>query len=303
MTKIQAWFALSRPPFHAVGILPFVLGTVLACYLQRSFHLAIFLLGTAGVIFIMLATYYSGEYWDYLEDTLAQRRGPSRFAGGSGVVPRGIIARPAARVASVVCVFLALVTGSVLQFGFRTGAWTLPLGLVGLAAGFFYSARPIRWVSTGLGEIWIGFCYGWLPVAVGCYLQTGSIPTVIHWLSVPIGLTIFNVILLNELPDHEADQAAAKKNIMVRWGRRRGSYLYAAVSALAWIFFWVSLRHGVPQRALWFYLPVWLLSLVLVAFVLVLRGRVQHRPGLEALCGANILVNLGTTAAYIFAFV
>lgn len=301
MTRIQAWFALSRPPFHTVGILPFVLGTVLAYNAQQSFRLSIFLLGTAGVIFIMLATYYSGEYWDFVEDALSQRRGPSRFAGGSGVVARGIIARPAAFVASLVCVFLALVLGAVLQFGFRTGFWTLPLGLTGLAAGYFYSARPIRWVSTGLGEIWIAFCYGWLPVAAGCYLQIGRILPVIHWLSIPIGLTVFNVILLNELPDHEADQAAAKKNIMVRWGRRRGSYLYAAVSVLASVFFGISLWQGVPLRAVWFYLPVCALSIVVA--VLVLRQCMQDRHDLEALCGANILVNLGTTAAYVYAFV
>lgn len=301
MNRIQAWLALSRPPFHAVGILPFVLGTVLAYHAHRSFRLPVFLLGAAGVISIMLATYYSGEYWDVLEDTLSQRRGPSRFAGGSGIIARGIVARPAAFVASLISVLVALGLGAVLQFGFQTGAWTMPLGLIGLVAGFFYSARPIRWVSTGLGEIWIAFCYGWLPVAAACYLQSRQIVPVIHWLSIPIGLTIFNVILLNELPDHDADQAAAKRNIMVRWGRRRGAYLYAAVTVLAPLFFFVSLARGVPQRALWFYLPVGLLALVLV--VVVLRGRNLGRPELDALCGANILVNLGTTAAYIVAFV
>jgi 1,4-dihydroxy-2-naphthoate octaprenyltransferase len=28
--KIRAWVALSRPPFHIVGVLPFILGGVLA---------------------------------------------------------------------------------------------------------------------------------------------------------------------------------------------------------------------------------------------------------------------------------
>lgn len=301
MTKIQAWFALSRPPFHTVGILPFVLGTVLACRVYGSFRLPVFLLGTAGVILVMLATYYSGEYWDFLEDTLSQRRGRSRFAGGSGVVQKGLLSRPAALAASLVSIFLALVTGSVLQFVLHTGVWTIPLGLAGLSVGFFYSARPIRWVSTGLGEIWIAFCYGWLPVAAGCYLQSGRILPVVHWLALPIGMTIFNVILLNEMLDHEADHAAGKKNMMVRLGARRASYLYALVSALAWSFFYASVRHGAPQKALLFYLPVFGLSVVLV--FLVVQGRWQDRRTLETLCGATILVNLGTTASYIFAYV
>ncbi|MFH1927971.1 MAG: hypothetical protein ABIK79_07355, partial [Chloroflexota bacterium] len=63
----------------------------------------------------------------------------------------------------------------------------------------------------------------------------------------------------------------------------------------------LSLSHGVPTRALWFYLPILTLSLILV--VLVVRGRWRDSATLEKLCGANLVVNLGTTAAYIFAFV
>jgi 1,4-dihydroxy-2-naphthoate octaprenyltransferase len=62
----------------------------------------------------------------------------------------------------------------------------------------------------------------------------------------------------------------------------------------------LSLGRGVPKRALWFYLPVFLLSFVVV--LQVLRGRWRERPVLEILCGANLLVNLGTTLAYILAF-
>jgi len=37
--------------------------------------------------------------------------------------------------------------------------------------------------------------------------------------------------------------------------------------------------------------------------VMVMRGRWRDRATLEKLCGANLVVNLGTTAAYLFAFV
>ncbi len=63
----------------------------------------------------------------------------------------------------------------------------------------------------------------------------------------------------------------------------------------------LSTRRGVPVRALWFYLPILLLSLILV--VLVVSGRWQTRAALEKLCAANLAVNLGTTAAYILGFV
>ena len=301
MTKVNAWFKLSRPPFHTVGVLPFILGTILANYQEQVFHLAILIWGVIGVVLIMLATYYAGEYWDYREDELSASLHPSKFAGGSHIIQQGILPRRFARTASFVCLILALGVGIVLQFGYRTGPWTLPLGIVGLLGGFFYSARPLRWVSTGFGELWIGFCYGWLPIAASFYLQTGYISTLVHWLAIPVGLSIFNVILLNEFPDYRADQAADKKNILVRFGPKRASYLYAYITSGSWIFFVFSLYQGVPKEAIWFYTPVFFISVFLV--VIMLSRRWQDRVILERLCGVNILVNLGTTAAYILSFI
>jgi 1,4-dihydroxy-2-naphthoate octaprenyltransferase len=297
--KLSAWLALSRLPFHSVGVLPFVLGGVLSWRQAGVFRWDICGWGTLGVVLVMLATYYAGEYWDYKEDAISSHQ-PSRFAGGSGVIQRGLLPRRAALWASLACVILALVVASILWLGYRTGPWTLPFGIVGLLGGFFYSTRPVRWVSTGVGELWIAFCYGWLPVAVGYYLQVGGIAPLVHWLAVPIGLTIFNVILLNEFPDYAADVATGKKNLVARLGQERGAWLYGLASLGSWVGMGLSLMNGVPARALWVYVPVLALSLALT--VLIVRGRWQDRNVLEKLCGLNIAVNLGTTAAYIFAF-
>ena len=109
---------------------------------------------------------------------------------------RGLLPRRAPLVASVVCLVLALGVAAILQFVYRTGPWTIPFCLLGLLGGFFYSTRPVRWVSMGLGELWIAFCYGWLPVAVSYYIQVGRIAPLVHWMAVPIGLTILNVFFV-----------------------------------------------------------------------------------------------------------
>jgi len=299
--KLSAWLALSRPPFHSVGVLPFVLGTVLAWKQAGQFRWDIFAWGTLGVVLVMLATYYANEYWDVAEDALSAQLGPSRFAGGSQVLQKGLLPRHAALWASLVTLLLALAVALLLQLGYRTGAWTLPFAVVGLLGGFFYSARPVRWVRTGFGEPWIAFNYGWLPIAVGYYLQAGEIAPLVHWLAIPVGLTILNVILLNEFPDYSADREAGKANWTARLGRERASWIYALVSLGSWAGMLFSLRQGVPRPALWFYLPILLLSLILV--LQVLRGRWRERSVLEMLCGANLLVNLGITLAYILALV
>lgn len=298
--RLGAWLSLSRPPFHSVGILPFILGGVLAWRQQGVFRWDVLAWGTCGVVFVMLATYYAGEYWDHVEDALSAKQGGSRFAGGSGVVQRGLLPRRAPLYGSVVSLLLAIGTSLVLQLGYRTGPWTVPFCVIGLLGGFFYSARPVRWVSTGLGELWIAFCYGWLPVAVGCYLQTGRVLALVHWLACPIGLSIYNVILLNEFPDYQADLSASKNNLTVRLGRVNAARLYGLVSLGSWVAMLLSVRAGVPTRAMWMYLPVLALSLALV--FLVMQGRWQDRAALERLCAANLIVNLGTTAVYVIAF-
>src|SRR5660397_160642 len=109
---IRAWVTLSRPPFHVVGVLPFILGSVLAWWLGGSFRWEILAWGTAGVVCVMLATYYAGELWDYAEDSLSGTMHGSPFAGGSQVVQRGLLPREAALWGSFAAVLLALGLGS-----------------------------------------------------------------------------------------------------------------------------------------------------------------------------------------------
>jgi len=298
--RFGAWLALSRPPFHTVGALPLVLGAVVARYQTGVFRWDICLWGVLGVVLIMLSTYYAGEYWDYAEDLVSGQLGGSRFAGGSQVVQRGLLPRRAAQRASWIAVSLALAVGLILHFGYRTGMWTLPLGILGLVGGFFYSTRPLRWVSRGWGELWIAFCYGWLPIATGYYLQVGEYLPLVHWMALPVGLSIFNVILLNEFPDYPADLVAGKLNLTVRLGPEVSARIYSMLSIGSWLAVWLSTQRGVPGTMLHWYAPIGALSTALV--ILMLRGQWRDRAVLEKLCAANLLVNLGTTGAYILTF-
>lgn len=297
---LGGWLGLSRPPFHTVGILPFILGTVLAYKFTSSFSIAVFLLGALAVILIMLSTYHAGEYFDYREDEISHRFYKSNFSGGSGVIQEGILPRSVPFWTSIISFILAGFIGLILQFYFQTGTYTLALGCLGAFPGFFYSARPIRLVQRGLGEIFIGFCYGWLPVASAYYIQTGTIHPLVHWLALPIGFSIFNVILLNEFPDYEADKATDKKNLLYRLGKQKGMVLYVIFSLLTSLTMLLSPLWGVPFKVVYFYLPFLIISLFII--VMMLRAKYKNRKMLELLCGLNIAVNLGTSLAYIMAY-
>jgi 1,4-dihydroxy-2-naphthoate octaprenyltransferase len=299
--KFKGWIRLSRPPFHTVGVLPFILGTLLAYRITASFSPDIFLLGVSGVILIMLSTYQSGEYFDYREDEISKKLYKSKFAGGSGVIPEKLLSRRVALWTSILSLVLAGIIGCVLQFILNTGPYTLILGSIGAFSGFFYSTRPIRLVQRGIGEIFIGFCYGWLPVASAYYIQTGSIHPVIHWMAIPIGLTIFNVIFLNEFHDYEADRATGKKNLLYRLGKTKGKFIYITLSLLASLTVIASPFRGIPFKVVYFYLPVLIISLLIV--LMMLGDKHERSDTLEKLCALNIAVNLGTSLAYILAYI
>jgi len=300
LAKVSGWLAMSRPTFHIVGILPFLLGTILAWQLDGVFNSAVFLSGALAVSLSMLATYQAGEYFDYQEDALSRKHCQNHFSGGSGVLQAGILSPTVALTTSIVSLILAGIIGLVLQFILKTGPCTVILGWTGALAGFFYSTRPVRLVSRGIGEILIGFCYGWLPIASAFYIQSGYIPAVITWMSMPVGLSIFNVILLNEFPDYPADLAVGKRNLLVRIGKSRGAVIYAAASIFAWLTLPFSSWFGVPSHLLLYYLPVMILSVILVTMVL--QKKYENRETLEILCGLNIVVNVGTTISFLLAF-
>jgi 1,4-dihydroxy-2-naphthoate octaprenyltransferase len=146
-----------------------------------------------------------------------------------------------------------------------------------------------------LGEILIGFCYGWLPIATGFFLLTGFFSPQIVQLSLPVGFSIFNVILINEFPDDEADRVVGKRTLVVRFGKERMGDLYAGLSLLTGFSFmkimwgtgpspsWLLLLSGIPSLLiLWNLLQIW-------------RGNYHDHKRLELLCRNTLFVNLSIT--------
>lgn len=294
---VRGWLTMARIPFHSVGIMPLILGTVLAWRLDGAFSLPVFALSLLAVILIMLATYASGEFYDLEGDRLTATMEKNFFSGGSQAVVEGLIPPVYAKATSYIAAMAAIIIGLVLQFHYATGPWTIPLGIIGLFSGFFYSTEPVRLVKRGVGELFIGLCYGWLPVATAFYLQTSHFSTLAFWMSIPIGLTIFNVILINEFPDYPADRIEGKANLMVRFGKKTGSILYAAAGVGTVVSFAAGILAGAP-KVTWAFFPL-VATLSLIPSWKMARGGYTDRKKLERMCAATLVLNLLVAAAYI----
>jgi 1,4-dihydroxy-2-naphthoate octaprenyltransferase len=104
------------------------------------------------------------------------------------------------KTAAYAALAVAAVLGLALQFGWRTGDFTIPLGGLGILGGYFAFAPPLAWHRRGLGEAVGGFCFGLLPVAAGLYLQCGQLLTEVMLYGLPLTFTGFNLFLVYGTP-------------------------------------------------------------------------------------------------------
>jgi len=190
-----------------------------------------------------------------------------------------------------------LAAGIILQFYFQTGKWTILLGVSGIICGWFYSKPPLRWVSRGLGEVFIAYSFGLLAVNAGFYIQASKFNILAFFVSLPIACSVANIILINEYPDYQADKEAGKNNLLVRIGKEKGAFVYAVLVICAGVSFYLALVKGLAAQCLFFYLPVFITAAILAFFML--KSGYLKKLLLEKMCAMTILVNLGTSLSCI----
>lgn len=294
---MKYWLMLSRIPFLSVALLPYSLGALLAQSSVGKFNTPVFLLGLLGSALIQLGAHYSGEIYDIREDSRSAVFGKTPFSGGSQVLVRRLIPERKVKALLYAALFLALAAGAILQFYFKTGKWTLLLGASGIICGLFYSKPPLRWVSRGLGELFIAYSFGLLAVESGFYIQASRFDLLALFISIPVSCSAANVILANEFPDYEADKAAGKNNLLVRLGKEKCVFIYALSVIAGGAGFILSLAFGLTFSAAVLYFPVLIFAFVLA--YLMARGAYKDRVSLQKICGGSILVNLGTSLSCI----
>ena len=267
---LLSWLTLFRLGATARGVLPFLLGAVIAWSQGSPIDWLILLLSSIAVICIMLMTFLVNEYYDYEADVANQDY--HMLSGGSRILPMGLIPRRHSIVAACIFLAVAVVIGLWLYLYFKTGPLTIPLGAVAIFIGYFYTARPLQSSYRGLGEISIWFTCGWLATITGYYLQAGRLDTVATLASLPGATSVFLVILMNEIPDIRSDRLYGKNNLAVRLGGEKAGILYAVLLIMCYVNIIVIVFFGVPVISSY-------LSVVLLPFI-VWNIRTIRRKGL-----------------------
>lgn len=228
---MSAYLKALRAPFLAGSIVPVFLGAAYA-FTHKAFLFPHFLITVLGVASLHLGANILNDYYDAKgSDPLNVRLTP--FSGGSRVIQeKGLSPRVMLVMALA---FFAVGVGSGIWLAGLDRPLVLVIGFLGLAAGWAYSAPPFQLMARGWGEIVIFFAFGPLVTLGTYYVMTGGLSWPAFALGFPQGFLIMEVIWINQFPDYEADQAAGKQNLVVRWGREAARTLYCAIMLLSFV--------------------------------------------------------------------
>ncbi|MDH3473487.1 MAG: prenyltransferase [Rhodospirillales bacterium] len=225
-------FLATRAMFLPASVLPVLLGTTWGYRVGGQLDLAAFILALGAVVSLHAGANIINDVCDDQGGTDRINRGRiSPYTGGSRVIQNGIMTSGQMLVWGVVLLALAVSLG--LALFAAKGLGVLVFGALGLALGILYSVPPIQLSAHGLGEAAVGLAFGVLPVIGAAWLQSDALDLGSLLLSLPVGLWVANILLVNEVPDIDADAATGKRTLAVILGPAGTSRLYLISNGLA----------------------------------------------------------------------
>ena len=271
-----------RAPFLPLSVVLAFLGTCIAWY-DGAFHLGYALLAFFGLLLAHISVDVLNEYFDYKSGVdLETQRTP--FSGGSGALPSGLIS-PRQALWLGVGTFLAIIPIGI-YFTITRGWLLLPLLIVAAICIIIYT--PIL-LKMGWPEWAPGLGMGTLPVLGVYFVQTTTYaPAIVA--SIPSGIMVHNLLLLNEFPDTEADKKGGRRTLPIVAGKGKASIVYSVLTVI--VYLWII--GGVVAGQM----PVFsLLALLTLPFaVKAIRGVLKHQEmsRLVPAMANNVLVVLLT---------
>jgi 1,4-dihydroxy-2-naphthoate octaprenyltransferase len=228
---IAAFVKLGRPQFLVGGFVLYGLGAALALVGGVTLAPVRFALGQVVVTATQLGTHYANDYFDLAADRANAT--PTRWSGGSRVLPAGALDPAVALKASVALYGAAVGAALALAASVRGTATVLVIALAMVTLAWAYSAPPLRLCARGLGEATTAIVVTVLVPLFAYRLQAGRVePIIVLGALLPAALQ-FAMLLAIEFPDAAGDALSGKRTLVVRLGAPAAARLYAGVTVFA----------------------------------------------------------------------
>jgi 1,4-dihydroxy-2-naphthoate octaprenyltransferase len=230
----QVWIRAFRLHFVLPSVLPGILGTVIAWSHGYPLKMAEFLLVVVGVAVNHFGLNMIDDVFDYLHVVdLKKSDEKNPFTGGSGVLPDGLLTVREMLTGAALCFGTTILIG--LYLTYACGVTVLILGLFGMASSVFYTMPPVKFGYRGFGELGLLVNFGPVIVTGAYFVQSDRLAWEPTLISLVLGFMMWSMIIINEIPDYEADRKGGKNNLVVIFGRQTAVALYCGGLILAYL--------------------------------------------------------------------
>lgn len=282
---MKAYLGVARANFLLLPVTLVAVGAAAAAY-DGFFDPVATIAALLGLVALHAAVNAFNEYSDFHRGIdLETQRTP--FSGGSGTLPGGQPARIALGVGIGGTVF-----GSVIgaYFLYSIGLHLLPIYILGALCVLGYTDFLAR---VYLGEVFAGLGLGSLPVLGAALVQGGDLGPAAIAASIPPFFMTFNLLLLNEFPDEDADRRGGRRNLITLFGRKRAAGIYIVAGWMVPLALILGVQIGsLPSLALLAIVP----SIALIPPTRWALASSSEPVPIPAL-GANVIWNLATNSA------
>ena len=288
MGKLKSYAGISRLRFLLLPVALVAAGTAAAAYDNHSLDIIRAMVALAGLLALHIGVNAINEASDARRG-IDKKNPETPFSGGSGTVPSGRVSIREAALFGFIATAFGIFVG--LWFLFKLGWVMLPLIL---SAAVLVVGYTDLFARIGLGEVAAGLGLGVLPVIGSALVQNGTLGKTAIGAGIISFMLTFNLLLLNEFPDQDADRRGGRKNLVLILGPAGAARIWLSVVAAVQILIVLSVATGtLPWPSVIAILPVFILRST-VQWVLTGAAR-ETIPPVSAL-GANVSWNLATHA-------
>ena len=248
---IQTWVMAIRPKTLPAAAASVIVGSSLAWH-DGVLAVGPALAALAIALLLQIGSNLANDVYDDERGTdTADRLGPTR------VTQAGLLSRKQVKTGMKVVFLLALALG--LYLTWVRGWLVLVIGIAAIAAAIAYTGGPWPLGYHGLGELFVFLFFGVTAVVGTYWVQSGSTPSSAWLMSIPVGLLITAILVVNNLRDIEQDRVADKRTLAVRIGARATRVEYALCLLGAYVVVSVGVAMSllpVHALAVWVSLPL-----------------------------------------------
>ena len=249
MSNPKTFLLATRPNFLLITLLGCFIGLAIPgnTYTSNSFLSA---LAICITLFAHAGANLLNDYCDHRngsDENNSERISP--YTGGSRFIQNKILSAQQVHTFAWTLLFLTITLG--LYICSQTTWALLPIGLIGVLMAWGYSSAPLQLMSRGIWGV-IAIALAWSTVVVGmASLKLGQFADNAIPVSMAFGFMLANVLLVNQIPDINADKAAGKITIAVKYRSTSVWAWYLLISLSAYALQLISILDGsIPSLSL-----------------------------------------------------